>query len=94
MTSLILSLQGEELTLDYGQETESEKEQRAAVCLCGADGCRGAFLHHAAHAGGQAPPQQQARLADLQLSQLKSGPLKTRGSATMHILAACFCTWQ
>jgi hypothetical protein len=54
-----VSPQGEELTLDYGQETESEKEQRAAVCLCGADACRGSFLTYASHAAGAAQPQQQ-----------------------------------
>ena len=35
---------GEELTFDYASVTESEKEFRAAVCLCGTAACRGSFL--------------------------------------------------
>lgn len=34
----------EELTFDYSSVTESEKEYRAAVCLCGTSSCRGSFL--------------------------------------------------
>lgn len=60
------SPQGEELTLDYGQETESEKEHRAAVCLCGADACRGSFLTYNSHAAGQAQPQQQVNANEVQ----------------------------
>ena len=48
--------QGEELTLDYRAETESEKEPRHAICLCGAAGCRGSFLYHTNTAN---TPQQQ-----------------------------------
>lgn len=39
--------QGEELTWDYSCVTESEKEYRAAICLCGTESCRGSFLHFA-----------------------------------------------
>ena len=35
---------GEELTFDYASVTESEKEFRTAVCLCGTRNCRGSFL--------------------------------------------------
>eukprot|EP00210_Caulerpa_lentillifera_P005634 g5387.t1 len=38
---------GEELTWDYSCVTESEKEYRAAICLCGTVSCRGSFLHFA-----------------------------------------------
>lgn len=38
---------GEELTFDYSSTTESEKEFRAAVCLCGTTACRGSFLYFA-----------------------------------------------
>ncbi len=48
--------QGEELTLDYRAETESEKEPRHAICLCGAGACRGSFLYHTNTAN---TPQQQ-----------------------------------
>ena len=61
-----VSPQGEELTLDYGQETESEKEHRAAVCLCGSDACRGSFLTYNSHAAGQAQPQQQVNANEVQ----------------------------
>ena len=52
---------GEELTFDYASVTESEKEFRTAICLCGTRSCRGSFLtfagsrafqqvrHHAHH---------------------------------------------
>ena len=36
--------EGEELTFDYASVTESEKEFRDAICLCGTSGCRGSFL--------------------------------------------------
>ena len=35
---------GEELTFDYASVTESEKEFRTAICLCGTRHCRGTFL--------------------------------------------------
>lgn len=35
---------GEELTLDWGAETESERDRQCAVCLCGSATCRGSFL--------------------------------------------------
>lgn len=35
---------GEELTFDYASVTESEKEFRTAICLCGTLHCRGTFL--------------------------------------------------
>ena len=38
---------GEELTFDYSCVTESEKEFRAAICLCGTTACRGSFLYFA-----------------------------------------------
>jgi len=38
---------GEELCWDYACVTESEKEFRAAVCLCGTPTCRGSFLYFA-----------------------------------------------
>ena len=31
---------GEELTFDYASVTESEREFRAAICLCGTQLCR------------------------------------------------------
>lgn len=36
---------GEELTFDYASVTESEREFRAAICLCGTHLCRGSFLY-------------------------------------------------
>ena len=39
--------EGEELTWDYSCVTESEKEYRAAICLCGTSACRGSFLYYA-----------------------------------------------
>ena len=36
---------GEELTFDYASVTESEREFRAATCLCGTANCRGSFLY-------------------------------------------------
>lgn len=36
--------EGEELTFDYSSVTESEKEFREAICLCGTQNCRGSFL--------------------------------------------------
>eukprot|EP00668_Euglena_longa_P031445 GGOE01040647.1.p1 GENE.GGOE01040647.1~~GGOE01040647.1.p1 ORF type:complete len:963 (+),score=216.69 GGOE01040647.1:35-2923(+) len=38
---------GEELCWDYACVTESEKEFRAAICLCGSVRCRGSFLYYA-----------------------------------------------
>ena len=38
---------GEELCWDYACVTESEKEFKAAVCLCGTTACRGSFLYFA-----------------------------------------------
>lgn len=38
---------GEELTFDYSSVTESEKEFKAATCLCGTTACRGSFLYFA-----------------------------------------------
>ncbi|CAL8467814.1 g7352 [Coccomyxa elongata] len=35
---------GEELTFDYACVTESEKEFKTAICLCGTRNCRGSFL--------------------------------------------------
>ena len=35
---------GEELTFDYACVTESEREFKAATCLCGTRACRGSFL--------------------------------------------------
>jgi hypothetical protein len=40
-------LQGEELTFDYSCITESEKEFREAICLCGTRRCRGSYLYYA-----------------------------------------------
>ena len=37
-------LHGEELTFDYACVTESEREFKAATCLCGTRACRGSFL--------------------------------------------------
>uniref|UniRef100_A0A061R538 Putative histone-lysine n-methyltransferase atxr3-like isoform x1 n=1 Tax=Tetraselmis sp. GSL018 TaxID=582737 RepID=A0A061R538_9CHLO len=39
--------EGEELTLDYASVTDSEKDYRAAVCLCSAVCCRGSYLAYA-----------------------------------------------
>lgn len=39
--------QGEELCWDYACVTESEKEFRAAVCMCCSARCRGSFLYYA-----------------------------------------------
>lgn len=36
---------GEELTFDYSSVTESEKEFRQAICLCGTHMCRGSYLY-------------------------------------------------
>lgn len=35
---------GEELTFDYMCVTDSEKEFKSAVCLCGTAHCRGSYL--------------------------------------------------
>jgi SET domain-containing protein len=35
---------GEELTFDYQSVTESEKEAKSALCLCGTRHCRGSYL--------------------------------------------------
>ncbi|GIL69137.1 hypothetical protein Vretifemale_124 [Volvox reticuliferus] len=37
---------GEELTFDYSSVTESEKEYREAICLCGSRNCRGSYLYY------------------------------------------------
>jgi hypothetical protein len=37
---------GEELTFDYSSVTESEREFRAATCLCGTHHCRGSYLYY------------------------------------------------
>ena len=37
---------GEELTWDYACVTESEREYRSAICLCGTVKCRGSFLYY------------------------------------------------
>ena len=37
--------EGEELTFDYSSVTESEKEFREALCLCGTHMCRGSYLY-------------------------------------------------
>jgi len=37
--------EGEELTFDYSSVTESEKEFRQAICLCGTHMCRGSYLY-------------------------------------------------
>lgn len=39
--------EGEELTFDYASVTESEKEFKAAICLCGTRQCRGSYLYYA-----------------------------------------------
>ena len=39
--------EGEELCWDYASVTESEREFRAAICLCGSSKCRGSFLYYA-----------------------------------------------
>jgi hypothetical protein len=36
---------GEELTFDYSSVTESEKEFKQAICLCGTEKCRGSYLY-------------------------------------------------
>lgn len=36
---------GEEVTIDYNCVTDSMDEFRAAICLCGSEGCRGSFLY-------------------------------------------------
>jgi len=36
---------GEEITIDYNCITDSMDEFRAAICLCGSEGCRGSFLY-------------------------------------------------
>ena len=36
---------GEELTFDYSSVTESEKEFKQAICLCGTQKCRGSYLY-------------------------------------------------
>ena len=36
---------GEELTFDYSSVTESEKEFKQAICLCGTHQCRGSYLY-------------------------------------------------
>ena len=38
---------GEELCWDYACVTESEREYRAAICLCATPACRGSFLYYA-----------------------------------------------
>lgn len=38
--------EGEEMCWDYSCVTESEREYRAAVCLCGSKKCRGSFLYY------------------------------------------------
>lgn len=37
---------GEELTFDYACVSESEREFREAICLCGSVGCRGSYLYY------------------------------------------------
>lgn len=37
---------GEELTFDYSSVTESEKEFKSAICLCGTTNCRGSYLQY------------------------------------------------
>ncbi|KDD72435.1 hypothetical protein H632_c3349p0, partial [Helicosporidium sp. ATCC 50920] len=39
--------EGEELTFDYCSVTESERELREAICLCGSVHCRGSYLYYA-----------------------------------------------
>ncbi len=43
---LLAPFPGEELTFDYSSVTESEKEYREAVCLCGSRQCRGSYLYY------------------------------------------------
>lgn len=68
--------QGEELTLDYKAETESEKEPRHAICLCGASHCRGSFLYHTNTAN---TPQQQVHTAQPHASNQTSRSLYKPG---------------
>lgn len=35
---------GDELTFDYCSITESEKELRNSICLCGSEFCKGYYL--------------------------------------------------
>jgi hypothetical protein len=46
--------EGEELTFDYASVTESEKEFREAICLCGTAACRGSFLTYSGSRSFQA----------------------------------------
>lgn len=43
--SFLFRFPGEELTFDYSSVTESEKEFREAICLCGTHMCRGSYLY-------------------------------------------------
>lgn len=47
---------GEELTFDYCSFTDSEKELKNALCLCGNTNCKGAYL-------GYSKKHQQSRIA-------------------------------
>ena len=44
LSTAVQVLHGEELTFDYACVTESEREFKAATCLCAGRGCRGSFL--------------------------------------------------
>ncbi|KAK9818057.1 hypothetical protein WJX72_006388 [[Myrmecia] bisecta] len=45
---------GEELSWDYACVTESEREYRSAICMCGTRSCRGSFLYYANSSSFQA----------------------------------------
>ena len=73
------SAPAKELTFDYASVTESEKEFRTAICLCGTRNCRGSFL---TFAGSRAFQQVQG------LRCCPSMPLH-RSSTSMRALECC-----
>ncbi|KAL4458700.1 hypothetical protein ABPG75_013565 [Micractinium tetrahymenae] len=61
---------GEELTLDWACETESEREHKVSVCLCGSPACRGSLLHLVNRDSGPLHQYAQAHHSFLERTQL------------------------
>lgn len=83
--------EGEELSFDYASVTESEKEFRAAICLCGTRSCRGSFLYFSGSRAFQHIMTTRHTMLHRQVLIVRAGsePLNDRDRKRLQVIFGC-----
>ena len=82
---------GDEICWDYRCRTDSEREMRAALCLCGSRRCRVSYLHFAGHDDASCVLKKKGTVAHFTAALLRAcGPCGDGRARTLEEIGTVF----